>query len=199
MQLYHRFPLGQPFENMVNQQAFEHIVKHQDFLDSEFLKVAFWQPNIEDRHSSLLDERGEFYNEFKAETKYWAKKPTAIAKILDEHSDILHFYIGWSLARERQNLSNVIRDWKVVKMYYDKIEHQYSHELQTGFNVDAHRKFRELLLMGKSADNPFEVVALATYVLSFYVSGDYVFEAYEAKKKENYKRIERTAKGMNDR
>lgn len=199
MQLYHRFPLGQPLENMISQHTFEHIVKHQRFLDAEFLKVAIWQPLIEDRHSSLLDERGEFYNEFKSETKYWAKKPTDIAKILDEHSDILHFYIGWSLARYNANRSNVIRDWKVVEMYYEKIEHQYSHELQTHFNVNAHEKFRELLLNGKSAHNPFEVVAYATYVLSFYVSGDYIFKAYEAKKDENYKRIERTAKGMNDR
>lgn len=198
---------GKPFEEMFPFSTFLHIADNQKILDAEFLKVANRLPSLLDRHNALLDERGEFYNEFKNESKYWANKVNDPEKILDEHSDILHFFVGWMLHRMEENndthyapeLKVYLHYYRVIEMIYEREFKQFNFEIQNLFNRSGFEMFIELLHRGRVASDPFEIVALATYVLSFQHDGQDIFKAYEAKKKENYKRISRTRNGVEDR
>jgi Mg2+ and Co2+ transporter CorA len=197
---------GKPFGEMLPFAIFLHITKHQKVLDAEFLKVANRKPTLLDRHNALLDERGEFYNEFKSESKYWTVKQNDHQKILDEHSDMLHFFVGWMLHRISQNQHEhesaekaYLHYYRVLEMCYDQRFNVFNFDMSNLFNRSAFHMFIELLHLGRIATDPYDIVATATYVLSFHHDSHDIFKAYEAKKDENYKRISRTRQGVNDR
>lgn len=205
--MHHETQYGKRFSEILPLSVFFYIAEHQKVLDAEFLKVAKRLPSLLDRHNALLDERGEFYNEFKNESKYWAFKKNNHDKILDEHSDMLHFFVGWMLHRieereeERKNSPQeaYLHYYRVLEMCYDRRFNVFNFDMNNLFNRSAFEMFIELLHQGRVASDPFDVLATATYALSFYHDSDEILKAYEAKKKENYNRISRTRQGVNDR
>lgn len=183
-----------PFEELIDMKMLIEIFKHQRILDAAFLKVANRQPGLADRLDAAMDEAAEFVAEFKSINKYWTLKEDDPAKILDEHSDIIHFVVGFQIASG----NSVKKTYYRLKHYYDNLVQEY--DLYNIGIITYWEKIRQFLRIIRRSDSAFEQLAAATIIVGMcgFTKAD-ILRQYEIKRDENYKRIEKTAKGENDR
>lgn len=172
----------------------ELIFKHQRILDAEFLKVANRQPDLTDREDAAIDEGAEFVAEFKTINKYWADKPTDLDKIIDEHSDIVHFAVGFYIA-----------SGETAEQFHHDLQRLYDSAISARFlaKIDFTDRFETIrfyLRKIRRSDDMMTILANATAVIGILGFNDYdVMNQYKNKRDENYKRIALTAEGKDDR
>ncbi len=146
---------------------------------------------------AAFDEAAEFVAEFKSINKYWTNKETDLQKVLDEHSDIIHFIVGYMITVKKTPKNLYYR----LGHYYDNLTYDYNEMLYHGHKFTDHwEKVRFFLRIIRRSDSPIEQLAAATIVLGMcgFREKD-ILRQYEIKRDENYKRIALTAEGKSDR
>ncbi len=182
------------FDELIDLELLKEVFHHQAILDSEFLKVANRQPELQDRADAAFDEMAEFIAEFKTINKYWTNKATNYAAIIDEHSDIIHFTVGYYLASlaTPEDLLNHLR----VNYELLLIEHDRAVDSAAPLWESARFYLRKM----RRTDSFVEGLAAATILVGMCEFSKLdVLVQYRYKRDENYRRIARTAKGENDR
>lgn len=210
----------QPFERMIHPMFFLYVYEQQSYLDAEFLKVANRQPTLLDRKNALLDERGEFYNETKRESRYWTIKSNDRKRLLEEYSDMLHFYMGIVIVEVTKELdylegSGLLFNKDARKMreefvfnHHKKVARYYQeqadlwifkaiYEEDRGVELD---EVLSVLSEGRRVSHPHQVIGAATLAMSLFgFEADEIEAEYNRVRENNYARIERTRQGMPDR
>lgn len=164
--------------------VFEYIVEQQKKLDRFFSKKSRWVPDARDRQMAIIGERGEWYNEFTDEIRWWKHTENSSKNIIDECMDAWHF--GASIvyqdfqdtAPQRFVLYGMIAD--EVELYRGKIAHYPEKE-----------RVKELLwLHGTEANNWLRILGIQTLLLEMlgYTNQD-MKESYDEMNKKNYERI----------
>ena len=185
------------YQTMMTMPLLMTIFEHQTILDAAFLEVANRHPEPDDRLDAAFDEAAEFVAEFKTINKYWTIKNTDFDKVLDEHSDIIHFIVGYMIAVGKTPKNLYYR----LGHYYDNLIEDYNDMMDHGHNYAEYwQKVRFFLRIIRRSDSPMEQLAAATIVLGMcgFTEED-ILRQYEIKRDENYRRIAKTAKGENDR
>lgn len=210
----------QSFDRQLSRRFFRYVHHQQSYLDAEFLKVAHRPPSLLDRRNALLDEKGEFYNETKRESRYWALKSNDRQRLLEEYSDMLHFYMGIVIVQVNQELDYLrkagllfpaqenIKQEGLLMHQYEKVKRFYTNILNIYFSEEARKGNREVeiddvisvLSIGRRAQEPHEVLGAATLAMSvFGITDREIEDQYNLVRKNNYLRIERTKQGLPDR
>ena len=185
------------FEKVLTLDVMEEVFEHQKVLDATFLKVANRQPELEDRADAALDESAEFVAEFKTINKYWTRKGTDYDKVLDEHSDIIHFVVGYYIARGHE----AMRLMGVLKLHYGLlINERHMHQSKQDRRPLRRNTVQYYLRRIRRTDSIVEALAAATIIIGMcgFTKED-VLNQYRIKRDENYRRIAKTAKGEADR
>lgn len=210
----------QPFEKMIHPSFFLYVYEQQSYLDAEFLKVANRRPSLLDRKNALLDERGEFYNETKRESRYWVLKSNDRQRLLEEYSDMLHFYMGIVIVEVQKKMDYLEgsglffgKDAKQMReefVYYHhkKVGRYYEEQA----NLWIFKAIREedrgvelddvlaILSEGRRVHQPHQVIGAATLTMSLFgFEYDEIEAEYNRVRRNNYARIERTRQGLPDR
>lgn len=198
-----RYVWEKPLQEVLTLNVLEEIFEHQKVLDAAFLEVANRPPSLQDRENLLWDEKAEFIKEFQRENKYFANKTNNLEHIIDEHSDILHFYVGHYIAE----LIGTTKD--MADLAYTRIKHHYTAMVSDNPQTFTERRSREgielqdilyYLTELRGANDMDKEVAIATILIGMlgFTAQD-VRVQYRKKRDENYARIERTRKGVTDR
>lgn len=206
--------------HLLDPEFFLYVYEQQSYLDAEFLKVANRQPRLIDRKNSLLDERGEFYNETKRESRYWTFKSNDRQRLLEEYSDMLHFYMGIVILQVEERLEllrgsgllfqkqekemrdeMVLSHLKQVTKYYTETAELWIfkpvYDNQRNVELD---DVIDVLSEGRRVYQPHQVIAVATLVISLFgITGDEIERQYKLVRDNNYERISRTKQGLPDR
>ena len=184
------------FEDVISYEAMKEIFEHQKVLDAEFLKVANRPPELEDRADMVLDEAAEFVAEFKTINKYFTNKETNFDKVLDEHSDIIHFLVGYYIVRGQ----NHTRLWITLGQIYERLVGERQSDLPDEKQPQDWEVVRYYLRRIRRTDSIVEALAAATIIIGMcgFTKED-VLNQYRIKRDENYRRIAKTANGENDR
>lgn len=165
-------------------ETFEYIVEQQKKLDRFFSKKSRWVPNDRDRQMAIIGERGEWYNEFTDEIRWWKHKENNSKNIIDECMDAWHF--GASIvyqdfqdtAPQRVTLYGMIAD--EAERYRKKLEKFKEKE-----------RPKELLWFhGTEANNWIRILALQTLLLEILgYTNEQMKISYDEMNKKNYERI----------
>ena len=182
------------FHKVIDIDLLQEVFEHQKILDAAFLEVANREPETDDRADMVFDEAAEFVAEFKTINKYFTNKETDFSKVLDEHSDILHFIVGYYIETgklPRHFQSMVYYYYKLLSTDFGFVKGTYSHDWQ---------HVRHFLRIIRRSDSIIEVFAAATIIIGMcgFTKED-VLNQYRIKRDENYRRIAKTAKGEADR
>ena len=185
------------FEEVLPLDVMAEVFEHQKVLDAAFLKVANRQPELEDRADAALDEAAEFVAEFKTINKYWTHKETNYDNVLDEHSDIIHFVVGYYIARNKPE----VRLHRMIRSNYHLLMDDCEfYQQQNPAKRLKRDKVQYYLRRIRRTDSIVEALAAATIIIGMcgFTKED-VLNQYRIKRDENYRRIAKTAKGEADR
>lgn len=165
-------------------KTFEYIVEQQKKLDRFFSEHSRWVPDARDRQMAIIGERGELYNEFTHEVRWWKHKDNSSKNIIDECMDAWHF--GASIvyqdfqdtAPQRVTLYGMISD--EVERYRRKLEPFPEEE-----------RVKELLWFhGTEANDWIRILAIQTLFLELLDFEDQDMKlSYDEMNKKNYERI----------
>lgn len=198
-----RYVWEKPLQEVLTLDVLNEIFEHQKVLDATFLEVANRPPSLQDRENLLWDEVAEFVKEFKKENKYFTNKENNLDAIIDEHSDILHFYVGHYIAE----LIGTTKD--MADLAYMRIKRHYDEMVCDNPQTFTERRTREGIVLHdiihyltelRGTNDMDKQVAIATILIGMlgFTAQD-VLVQYRKKRDVNYARIERTRKGVADR
>lgn len=169
---------------LMSRETFEYIVERQKELDKAFLGNARWMPNYTHRELAIIAERGEFFNEFANEIKWWKHKENNVKNILNECIDAWHFGAQFvyqdfeDTEHQRSKLYDMISD--EVERYREKVK-----------DAEEHLKVHALLpILGKRANDWISILAVETLILELmHYTDDDMRQSYDDMNAKNYQRI----------
>lgn len=165
-------------------ETFEYIIEQQKKLDRFFSENSRWVPDARDRQMAIIGERGEWYNEFTDEIRWWKHKENDAKNIIDECMDAWHF--GASIVyQDFQDTSS--QRAILYGMITDEAE-RYRNKLE---KFPEENRIKELLWYhGTEANNWIRILAIQTLLLEMleYTDKD-MRKSYDDMNAKNYQRI----------